>query len=1291
MIWRNAMGCMMSEDQQTDLYEENLQLKKRVAELETEVCKLLKLLKQGGFAYTMPPAEAPVMPSAAQDEAMQDAAAQDAAAQDVAALDTALHDAAERPTDTEYLENTVLQELPENEEVPFGNVSDTAADTVADTVAENVPDGAWFSQAPVYDVPVDVMYEPGPASEPELEPELELKPEPEPEASGAAKKVVSMASSQEEKIALYRSLFVGREDVYAHRWENAKTGKGGYTPACVNEWDRVLCDKKTYKCKDCPNRSFKPLTDAEIDAHLRGRRTDCADVVGVYPMLDDDMCRFLVADFDDDNWQKDVAAFRTACANHGLRVAVERSRSGEGGHAWFFFTEPVKAADARRLASAMMTFAMSARHEISLASYDRFIPTQDLMPAGGFGNLVALPLQGRARKKGNSVFIDENFEPYPDQWVFLSGVERITPDRLSSLLQSYGRDDVGEFGGEEEEDGQEKSRPWAKKRALTVSDFPQHVDITLANMVYIEKQGFSEYALNIIKRFAAFRNPVFAKNQKMRLSVYNIPRIIDTHEETPEYIMLPRGCMKDITGLLDEYGIKYSVADERNAGIQIEVAFNGELRDEQVPAFEALKAQDTGVLSATTAFGKTVISARLIAEKKVNTLVLVHTSALLNQWKESLLKFLDIPIYQFLQDSAEQAQEQAQQAQDLAQQGKRQRKSRKSKAIAQDQAQGEAQTLEEAQTTGETQAPGEDQSSAKTKKKRGRKKQIAIIGQLGASKNTLNGRIDIALMQSLADADSVKELVKDYGMVIVDECHHVPAVSFERIMKTVCAKYVYGLTATPIRQDGHERIIFMQCGLVRYRVSASEQARKHGFDHIVMPRFTTFRMPLTADKNETIQDVYEKLCASDVRNDQIAADVSKAYDEGRHIIVLTERRTHAETLAKKIADRRVPVMLLVGSDSAKVKREKLEEIKNSPPEFHFVIVATGTYVGEGFDEARLDTLFLAMPISWKGKIAQYTGRLHRRYEGKESVIVYDYVDVNVGMLVRMYHRRTAAYRQTGYDIALVEAGRKTSILFDKFNYRPIFEEDFLSAQRSVCIVCPVLREKPLAEFITLVGKLDREIQITIVARASTTVQEQGTAQQEQSTVVQEQGIAAKSGAYGEDAGTGTGADAVSDVNEDASAGAYDEEIDISDIDFSDLEDTESGEDIAADFFADMNGSAGTAGANGTDSIASGTAGSMSSHAPVNINAADGSYEHYIAELLDAVGVKVKFVEGLSSKFAVIDGSLVWYGSLGFLTYQTAEESALRFFDVSTARVLLEMAGMDEQGTEMQEEQLRLKM
>lgn len=551
-------------------------------------------------------------------------------------------------------------------------------------------------------------------------------------------------SASQEKIDFFLSLFRGREDVYAKRYHNLKSNKSGYVPACRNEWEPGLCDKKAYRCPECPNRAFKPLTTQTIQAHLMGKDQFCRDVVGIYPMLENDCTWLLAADFDEEMWREDVTAFREACLSFGIMPAVERSRSGNGAHVWFFFSEPVSAADARKFGSGLLTQAMARRHELQFKSYDRLFPAQDTLPKGGFGNLIALPFQGKAQEGGNTLFVNEELTPYQDQWAFLSTLHRIAPKELEGYLtQLCGGGELGALLETEEQ------KPWPAKRKpreLARKDFPKQVRLMISNLLYVDKAGFSHKALNAVKRLAAFRNPEFYKKQAMRLPVYNTPRVFDCGHEDQDFLGIPRGCVEALTDLLETHRIPYTLEDQRQAGCKIDVAFCGELRPEQRPAAEALLAHDTGVLSATTAFGKTVVGAYLIGQRKVSTLILVHSSALLEQWKKSLEQFLDVR-----------------------------------------------------------------EALPEQPKRRGRKKKIERIGQVGAGRNTRSGIIDIAIMQSLFEGDEkdVKSFVADYGMVLCDECHHVAAFTFEKILREAKARYVYGLSATPVRQDGHQPIIFM--------------------------------------------------------------------------------------------------------------------------------------------------------------------------------------------------------------------------------------------------------------------------------------------------------------------------------------------------------------------------------------------------------------------------------------------------------------------------------------------------
>ncbi|NDV97442.1 helicase [Dysgonomonas sp. 521] len=835
---------------------------------------------------------------------------------------------------------------------------------------------------------------------------------------------INKYSSPEEKIELFQSLFQGRTDIYAKRCYSKKHGSNYYIPACKNEWIKGVCDRSRVKCKDCPNRDLLPLTKEVINNHLRNKDKHGAGIVGVYPLLPDDNCLFLAVDFDEEKWKEDIAIFRSVCKTHNIPVAIERSRSGNGAHAWMFFEESISAASVRRLGNALLTKAMSVRHEICFTSYDRMFPNQDFMPKGGFGNLIALPLQGGARENGNSEFIDENFLSYPDQWAYLATIRKMSSDEIENLLTTLcDGNGLGKLGDPENEETS-LFNPWENKKVENVlekKDFPNTLTIIEANRLYISKNKISPRALNRIKRLAAFQNPVFYKTQKMRMSTYGIPRIIYSLDETDKYIGIPRGCHSSLIHLLEESDVAYTFDDKRNKGRRIKVSFKGILREEQQSAADTLLQYENGILSVPTAFGKTVIGASLIANRKCNTLILVHLQTLYDQWKKSLEQFLEIN-----------------------------------------------ETLPEPE------------------KKRGRKKVRSIIGQIGSGKNTSSGIIDIALVQSLVHEGGVDDIVKNYGMVIVDECHHASSLNYEKVLSETNAQYVYGLTATPKRQDGQHPVTFMQCGPIRYNVSAKEQAVKRSFEHYVMPCFTGFRRPFTQTESDWhITKIYTALAENEFRNQQIATDVCEAVTNGRTPIILTQRKEHVVRLAAILKDQtNAHIITLVGADSAKIKNKMMESLADIPQEDRLIIIATGKYIGEGFDYPRLDTLFLASPIAWKGTLAQYAGRLHREYPGKQDVIVYDYMDIHIPVLERMYHKRLTGYAQIGYKaLSSRNEPDKISMIYDCETFMPKVKNDFAEAKQEILIVSPYIRKKQLNTVLEwLKVPLNTDISITVITR-----------------------------------------------------------------------------------------------------------------------------------------------------------------------------------------------------------------
>ena len=807
--------------------------------------------------------------------------------------------------------------------------------------------------------------------------------------------------SLDERVALFMSLFKGREDVFARRWFSKSTGKAGYQPVCVNEWRRGVCDKKTYKCAECPNRDFAPLTSHDVYRHLEGKDENCCDVVGLYAIMPDNNCSFLCTDFDDKNckhgYKDDVLAFVGVCRDWQIPYAIERSRSGNGAHVWIFFEEPLPAFKARRLGNAILTEAMNHDGRMSLNSYDRFFPNQDRLPEGGFGNLVALPLQGQARKNLNSVFVDDDFLAYKDQWIFLYNIKKLREDDVDKLLNLHVNEEFGALSTSSE------SKPWVTPtpQDVTKADFYATMEIVKADKIYIPLKSISAKVLNHLKRIAAFKNPEFYSKQALRLSTYSVPRIISCFDITDEYLAMPRGCEDAILSFLNDKNVKYSITDETSHGKKISVTFTGKEREEQTDAINALLTYSNGVLHATTAFGKTVTAAAIIARKKVNTLILVHSKALLTQWHERLTEFLDIDFK-------------------------------------------------------ETEEP----------KKRGRKKVFSPIGCIDSAGNSLHGIIDIALIQSCLDEDGVKPFVQDYGMVIVDECHHVSSITFENVLKNIKAHTVYGLTATPIRKDGQQPIIFMQCGPIRFSADAKSQITKQSFDRYLIPRFTSYRS-ITEDR-QTITAMYQSLSEDTVRNNLIVNDICKVVDSGRTPIILTNRTSHVTLLAEEMRTTIPNVITLTGSATTKDKRDALLRLQAISPSEPLVIVATGKYVGEGFDYPRLDTLFLALPISWKGLVAQYAGRLHRENEGKKDVRIYDYIDIHEPVCDSMYRKRLKGYASIGYKTII--KGQPT--LFDNVNdiefsinegqifngktfFRP-YKTDLGTAKHSVVLSSPKL-------------------------------------------------------------------------------------------------------------------------------------------------------------------------------------------------------------------------------------------
>lgn len=809
-----------------------------------------------------------------------------------------------------------------------------------------------------------------------------------------------------ETAKFFFSMFHGRVDVYARRSRDK-----GYFPQCDNFWKVNICpkrDRTKTKCSECASRAYSVLNTEVIMHHMAGEREDCTDVLGLYVMQKNSTCRFIVFDFDnhDENteakgWQEEVNALRQICKFFGIDCLVERSRSGKGAHLWIFFNEPVPADKARKFGNTLIT--KGAEH-VSLKSfryYDRMLPMQDTLPEGGLGNLIALPWQGKALKNGNSVFVDERFTPYRDQMEVLKRIRKISSSDLESYLNEWSTEEMDLRSLQKGSYNPDNSDSTGNvRKSFHSSDVAGAVSITLRDGIYVDTRHLKPRIQNAIRRLAAYSNPEFYRKLRQGFPTHEIPRIVYCGYDNGDCIVLPRGCKKSLLSAFDEAGIKYNTTDKRQQGRSIDVSFNGQLYPEQMSAANIMLSADNGILSAATAFGKTVVGSYLIAQRKVSTLILVHNVEIMNVWEKDLSHFLiineDFPTY----------------------------------------------------TT-----------------PRGKiKHRNTLIGTFSSKRNNLTGIIDVVMVSSLGKDDEINPLVKDYGMVIMDECHHGAAYGSESVLRAITARYVYGLTATPKRDDGQERKVFMQFGPVLHKYTAKERVRKQGIGHYVYPRFTRL---VDAREKLSISEAMSLVSESELRNLQIASDVRECIRQGRTPIVMTKRKDHAKRLYEMLKDEARHCFLLQGGGGLN-ERERLRQMMESvPKEESLIAVAIGQYIGEGFNYPRLDTLLLAMPISFENNVEQYAGRLNRDYEGKKDVLIFDYIDQYIPMLERMYHKRLRTYKRIGFEICsnLADKQNVTDSIYDSKNYKDVYDRDIISAHSRIVISSPGLSTSKVSDFI----------------------------------------------------------------------------------------------------------------------------------------------------------------------------------------------------------------------------------
>ena len=820
----------------------------------------------------------------------------------------------------------------------------------------------------------------------------------------------------------------GRKDLYDLRYTNPKTGKNGYYTQCFNRWDRGchIQKKDGVRCKDCELRAYKPVTLPLIKAHMNGTDPNGNDVVAIYPMLENNLCQLLVFDFDnhakgaeqedyaniDDRWKEEINALRRICKNLDVDAVVERSRSGRGAHLWIFFKEMIPARLARKFGFALLEKGAESVNLKSFKYYDRMIPTQDALPEGGLGNVIALPLQGMALKSGNSAFVDENWNAYEDQLKVLAGTRRLTRQEIEDYLSLW-----YSTGFTSEDNGTDA--PWDKNSEIEAGGVKGVVRIVLADRIYIDSSGMSNKTKRQLRRMATFSNKQYFQNQAMDMPNYDESRFIYLGSDEGKYIVLPRGLREDILKKFDNAGIRYKIEDKRTQGRELNISFKGELRESQIPAAETMLENETGILHAATAFGKTVVCCDMIARRGISTLILVDRADLMNQWIKRLDEFLDID-----------------------------------------------EELPEYQTkTGRT------------------RKRKSLIGNLQGAHDTLTGIVDVAMIRSLKKKDGFHPMLKEYAQVYFDECHHAASESAIEVLQEINAKYVYGVTATPKRGDGKEKINEFLLGPIRYRFTAKDRAEEQNIDHLVYPRFTRTVKPHHLSKTPYGNDAYELIRNNDVRDEQIIRDVADCVQAGRTPVVLTKYVDHANKLSerlKKYADR---LILLTGANGTKVRRAQVKELNEVDDSDSLILVGTGSLLGEGFDFPRLDTLFMATPVSGQNVVEQYVERFNRDYDGKENVIVYDYVDSHIPKFDKMYAARLKAYKKIGYELCVNMDGekQKANAIYDIENYAETYWKDLEEANSAVVVSSPRLNNQKVDRIINMLGKRrELGVKVTIV-------------------------------------------------------------------------------------------------------------------------------------------------------------------------------------------------------------------
>lgn len=813
----------------------------------------------------------------------------------------------------------------------------------------------------------------------------------------------------------FTNYFWVRGDVYAKRVINKNTGKAGYYPQCENFWKDGCFRKNKDKtsCSKCSNRKYLPLSQEIILKHLNDTSGDF--VIGGYPLLENNTCRLIVFDFDNhdsDNpkWQEEVNTIRKICTLNNIPCLVERSMSGNGGHVWIFFEEAIEAKVARKFGEGLLNKGKELVNIKSFDYYDRLFPSQDYLKDNGLGNLIALPLQGYALSNGNSCFVDENFEPYIDQWFALYECRKVKKSFVEEKIKEWSN------GNSEFVLKIDCEKPWEKNKGFNAEDVNGELEITLSNGIYVNTTNLKPRIQNRIRELASYPNPEYYKSLHSGSYGFNVKRYIYLAYDEGDYIHLPYGLYDKLIEKCELANVAYKINDLRYAGKGIDVTFKRELDERQSEAVESLLKHDNGILLAATAFGKTATLINLISRLKVNTLILLGKSSLVEHWESELDKFLafnsELPEYET---------------------------------------------------------------------KNGVRKRKSHVGIHQGQKDTTNGLVDIMMAGSLFGKEGIHPRFNEYGMIIVDECHHVAANTMTRIMNEAKAKYIYGASAGNERSDGHEMSNIMLLGPVRYNFSIKQRNMESGVKHYVIPRFTR---TISTSRNISLQEAYKIIEEDEQRDCLILDDVVKCLKEKRKIVLLSQRVKHAKRLFDKVSAVCPNTFLLLGNQGKNEQKEMLNGLKEVEYSEGMVLVSTGQLIGEGFDIPALDTLFLVMPISGEGVVKQYAGRINRNYEGKESELIYDYVDNNIEVTRRMYLKRLKAYKSAAYELfdnTDNELSDNGDSIYDSDSYKNVFVQDVFNAKKEIVISSVSLNGKKINEFADIVKERQAEgVTISVV-------------------------------------------------------------------------------------------------------------------------------------------------------------------------------------------------------------------